>query len=227
MTKERVNKIFHENICINAIDYETSCTCKVVENELKSDQYGLKNIDFEEGDCIIDAGANIGIISIYLAKKFPFIKIYAFEPIPDNYLHLIKNIKINKITNINPFNIAITSDNRYIDMSVDFSNSGGGSEYFVKSNKKHINTYYNIPSTTLDNLFIDNSIKSCKLLKIDCEGAEYDILLNTQCLDEIEFISAEIHENSLIKNNGYDAHKLIKFIKSKFGRKFKYTLLRM
>src|SRR4030095_15337322 len=47
---------------------------------------------FREGDILVDIGAHVGVMSIYLAKKYPFIRIYALEPDPVNYACLIRNL---------------------------------------------------------------------------------------------------------------------------------------
>ena len=58
------------------IDAVGSATVKFVTNEMNSDPiYNFDDINFEPGDVVIDIGANIGIVSIYLAKRYPFLKI--------------------------------------------------------------------------------------------------------------------------------------------------------
>ncbi len=62
-------------------DLITSWVVFAVANEIGKPPYDFDSINFKEGDVVIDIGGNIGMISIYLAKKFPFLKIYAFEPV--------------------------------------------------------------------------------------------------------------------------------------------------
>ena len=77
-----------------------SVTSDVVAGEINNNpEYNFENIDFKEGDSVIDIGGNIGMISIFLAKKYPFLKIYAFEPVKQNYDNFLKNIKLNNIPN--------------------------------------------------------------------------------------------------------------------------------
>ncbi|MDR1942676.1 MAG: FkbM family methyltransferase [Endomicrobium sp.] len=85
---------------------------------LHRDDYKLNCIDFNQMDVVIDIGANIGMISIYLAKKYPFLKIYSFEPVKCNYEKFKKNIELNKIPNgvINIQNKAVTKDGRTVQM---------------------------------------------------------------------------------------------------------------
>lgn len=58
----------------------------------------------ENGDNILDIGANIGWYSINFAKRFPQCSIFAFEPIPKTYAYLQENIELNSVSNINTFN---------------------------------------------------------------------------------------------------------------------------
>jgi methylase of polypeptide subunit release factors len=90
----------------------TSVTVDTVLREVGSGDYRLDELKFENGDVIVDVGANVGVISILLAKMNPGAKIYAFEPVPRTYRTLMKNIAANKVTNITAVNKALTADGR-------------------------------------------------------------------------------------------------------------------
>ncbi|WP_297298350.1 FkbM family methyltransferase [uncultured Brachyspira sp.] len=180
LSKENI--IYHsqlEDMDFYFYDSLLSCTAEVVSKEV--DLYNLNTINFKEGDVVIDIGANVGIISIYLAKKYPFLKIYSFEPVKQNYENLIKNIKINNIPDgiITAENIAITKDRRNIDIITPLDNTGGSS-FSIDRHLNAVNSNINIAvkSMTFDDIFNKYNIDKCKLLKIDCEGAEYEILYN-------------------------------------------------
>jgi len=153
--------------------------------------YGLDNISFKEGDVIIDIGAHIGVFSIYLAKKFPEVKILAFEPSEIIYNLLLKNILLNKVGNVKAFNLAVYRDsfselNAYFDEFCSMA-----SNIFFK--KKY---YNNVKTISLDDIIKNNNISNVKLLKIDCEGSEYDIIYNSKLFsnENIEKLAIEIHE---------------------------------
>lgn len=67
-------------VALRAYDEEGSLTADRVAGELWQDIYGLDAIPFQPGDCVIDIGAHIGLVSMYLAKRWPFLRIHAFEP---------------------------------------------------------------------------------------------------------------------------------------------------
>ena len=179
------------------------------------DEYNFSNIEFKEGDVIIDIGANVGMISIYLAKKYPFLKIYAFEPVKENFANLQKNLVLNNIPEgtVTAFNCAVTSDGRDVIMNINPYNRGGCAtrEIFATEHNYSVGNC-NVPSVTLEGIFKKHSIERLKLLKIDCEGSEYEILYNTpvSVLDKIEHLRGEFHENKALTTE-YDIDSLYEF----------------
>ena len=186
-------------------DYASTGAANLIAKELSEEHYGLSKIPFNKGDVVIDIGGHIGIFSIYLAKLHPEITIYAYEPIPDNFHHFQKNIVHNDVSNIHVFNQAVTKDGRSMPMTVNFKHNSGGAT--ATWDNQHLDsddfTEYTVESITLNSIFESYQIDRCRLLKIDCEGSEYEILLNTPYLDRIDFISAEFHTNEYLQAQGY------------------------
>ncbi|MDR0595839.1 MAG: FkbM family methyltransferase [Puniceicoccales bacterium] len=75
-------------------------------------------------------------------------------------------------------------------------------------------------SITLKKIFKKYDIKACKLLKIDCEGAEYEILYNTDknILKRCEYLRGEFHEDVRIREAGYSADTLKKYCDEIIGK---------
>lgn len=213
-----VNRVVLDGQNFVFCDLVTSDTVNMVANEIGHDIYDFSTIDFKEGDVVIDIGGNVGMISIFLAKKFPFLKIYAFEPVRENFENFKRNIKLNSIPDgiITVENLAVTKDGRDITMHVNTLNSGGSNMFGVtlsedlKISEIHEN---GIHSVTLDNIFKSNGIKACKLLKIDCEGAEYEILynVNKDTLRRCQYLRGEFHETPKIRACGYFADELERY----------------
>ncbi len=201
-------KMTVNGILLDITDHPTSIVRDEVKECLNEDVYGIELIDFKKGDVVIDIGANVGIVSIYLAKKFPDIKIFSYEPIPTNYANLLKNIENNTIANIQPFNLAITHDRRNLDMLVHSASNSGGATACLENMNLEGHDFYKIHSITLDDIFLENNIESCRLLKIDVEGSEHEILLNSKVLNRIEYLGAEFHINGRLKNQGYSNQRL-------------------
>ena len=81
-----------ENETLTLSCQDTEHTIGLIQKEL-STYKSLFKINFQKDDVILDLGANLGIISILLSKKFPFTKIYSFEASPINYNNFLKNIE--------------------------------------------------------------------------------------------------------------------------------------
>lgn len=216
MTDKTINDIYYCKLSgLDFVFYDSilSGTVNTVSGEI--DNYDFDSIDFKERDVVIDIGGNIGMVSIYLAKKYPFLKIYAFEPVIQNYQNFFKNIELNNIDKniIKVFNFVITKDGRDVTTNSPSFNSGASNIYNYYGGDI-ANIVPNIKSITFDDIFTNNNISKCKLLKIDCEGAEYEILYNANIenLKNCEYMRAEFH-GSESKNLHDYCKKYIKHIK--------------
>lgn len=233
LTKKYLNEnyIYTVNIDNNLFHFQDSIlseSVNMIAHELNNNEYDF-NIDFKEGDIVIDIGANVGMVSILLAKKFPFLKIYSFEPLKENYDNFIKNIELNNIPKevITAENKAVTKDGRSITMSINSANKGGSSTTDVISiNSIMTKENSQVESITLEEIFNKYNINKLKLLKIDCEGSEYEILYNadTNLLKNIENLRGEFHENKNLTDE-YDIDKLCEYV-SKYIKNYKVTKAR-
>lgn len=172
-----------------------SLAAERVAEELTADAYGLRAIPFRPGDVVIDIGAHIGLVSIYLAKRFPFLRIAAYEPYPPNYLNCAENLSLNCIPNVRLNTLAVTADGRDIVLRCNPINSGGATALFALSCWSEAEP---VPSTTLDHIFATElGGGRCRLLKLDCEGMEYEILPHACTLGRVDYLAAEFHEGEL------------------------------
>jgi FkbM family methyltransferase len=141
---------------------------------------------------IFDIGANIGCTSILFANAYPEATIYAFEPEPENFKLLVKNVEA--YPNVKPFPIALgaRTEKRDLYPSDDEYNLGGFSIHDVGVDKTK-------PSQTIDvtdiKEFIANEkVPQIDLLKVDTEGCEYEILFRLFLDGKTpEFIMGEMH----------------------------------
>ena len=233
LTKKYLNEnyIYTVNIDNNLFHFQDSIlseSVNMIAHELNNNEYDF-NIDFKEGDIVIDIGAYVGMVSILLAKKFPFLKIYSFEPLKENYDNFIKNIELNNIPKgvIIAENKAVTKDGRLITMSINSANKDGSSTTDVISiNSIMTKENSQVESITLEEIFNKYNINKLKLLKIDCEGSEYEILYNTDTnlLKNIENLRGEFHENKNLTDE-YDIDKLCEYV-SKYIKNYKVTKAR-
>ena len=152
--------------------------------------YHLDRIEFSPGDIAVDVGAYVGVVSIYLAKKWPGIRIIAVEPVPENVARLQFNVDANGVADwVTIVNKAITGDGKPITL---WGQAGGN---LVLSEFNRVQEIRRVAeSITLPELFKVYNVEQCKLLKMDCEGSEHEILFaHDDILDRVEYLSIEIH----------------------------------
>jgi FkbM family methyltransferase len=145
---------------------------------------------------VLDIGANIGVFSIY-AAKLGASKIYAFEPNKEAFKVLCKNIKANNFEGkIIPFNLAVTKHGNPVKIPIKSSTTNK-----IASLTDHTreDLYEMVDSITLEEIIKTNRIEHVDLLKMDCEGAEYEIvssLTNDICM-KIDEIRMECHGKTI------------------------------
>tara|TARA_Y100001949_G_scaffold105897_1_gene89440 strand:+ start:2031 stop:2804 length:774 start_codon:yes stop_codon:yes gene_type:complete len=151
-------------------------------------EYGVEDFQIAKNDTIIDVGAHIGLFSLLVSQFCKTGKIFSFEPISDNFNLLMSNLKLNHTENIHPFNLAVSKNTSSVDLFL----SSDQSAHSIFSSDSESTT---VKSISLQRIFDENKISSCKLLKLDCEGAEYEIIdsLPLEYFDKIENIAIEYH----------------------------------
>jgi len=218
--KNYILKTFNlKGINLQFYDFYKSSTCIGIAHEINNNSYDIaidNKVNFRNDDVVIDIGGNIGMVSILLAKKYPFIKIYAFEPVYENWKNFKRNIKINNVNNIRLFNLAVAGNNSFAKIEHDYNINVCSSliKNFVSQRKKQISTTRNtIKTITLDDILLKFKIDKCKLLKIDCEGSEFEIFYNSKLLNKIEYLTGETHSFDNKKNN---RESLLKYLEKYF-----------
>ncbi len=126
----------------------------------------------KSGDTALDIGANVGYISLVLAKCVGNSgKVFSFEPDSKNFALLKRNLELNADCNITPISMAVSDSHQPIRLyhaKFDF-NSGAHS---MLPSEKHSNEFVEIEATTIDDIVKSHEIKKVDVIKIDIEGAE-------------------------------------------------------
>ena len=87
----------------------------------------------------------------------------------ENYELLLENIKLNNIENIFPYNVAVTKTTSHVKI---FRNDDESGHSMFLDNENFVT----VDSKSLNDIFLENEIHNCDFLKLDCEGAEYEII---------------------------------------------------
>lgn len=164
----------------------------------KINQYGLEIFIplLKPEDTVIDLGAHIGLFSLAVSSHVK--KVFAVEPDIGNYLTLLDNISRNNISNVIAINKAVakkTGTKKFFQSKLSparhsfyanaFLNNDGMSSEIIK-----------VPTISLSTIL--SQMDSCKLLKADIEGAEYEVLFNCPAADlkKIQLFLLEYHNIS-------------------------------
>lgn len=149
------------------------------------EKYLLQKIEFNHKDIVIDIGANVGELTNYLSRFNPLI--YALD-IEDKALDCLKlNCSHNKKIKIQKLAIWKTSGILKFDSRINEASSS-----LLKPKNK--NAYIKkIKALTLDRFFLENNIKKVRLLKIEAEGGEPEVLQGAKkkVLDRIDYITLD------------------------------------
>jgi FkbM family methyltransferase len=129
----------------------------------------------EDGDVVVDLGANVGFFTDYAARKAS--KVIAVEAGPEMFSCLVKNTA-EEHSNIEYVNAIITSS---------------------KVGDIFGEVYSKVPSRltiTIKDILEKYNLEKINFLKVDIEGYEYDVFndLDTETLNRIDKISIELHD---------------------------------
>lgn len=176
------------------------------------------NLLSNESYVVFDIGMNIGISSLFFGLQKNVEKIYSFEPVVNTYEQAVYNVSLNEKLSpkIEAFNIGLGATTRVEKVLYNPQAKGNcgirleSSLVIDKNNATEIEINIQDICAILPDLF-GKQARQKKVLKIDCEGAEYEIVqkLNESGLfSEIDVLLIEWHdrgagilENILIENN--------------------------
>lgn len=126
------------------------------------------------GDTVYDIGANVGYVSLSLAKQVgPTGQVIAFEPIPSSADAFRQNIKINGITNVRLLNLAASdkSGETVIRMTENAATAS-----LVWHRNEPSATELHVRAAPIDELVEAGEFGLPSFVKIDVEGAEGSVL---------------------------------------------------
>jgi FkbM family methyltransferase len=148
-------------------------------------------------DIIVDVGANIGLFTIQAALKNPDAQIIAFEPFPENFDCLAKNINTFRLEQVSLYQYAISSSQGHGLISVNNLRSLDCQLILGANSTTEVQDYKNVKVLTLDNLLNMAGIDKISLLKMDIEGSELDVFssISEQTLKRLFQIALEYHDN--------------------------------
>ena len=162
------------------------------------------NLLSQENFVVFDIGMNIGISSLFFALQKNVTQIYSFEPVVTTYHQALYNLELNPSysAKIKAFNFGLGGATRVEKVLYNSQAKGNcgirleSSLVIAKDSASEIDISIKNVSEVLPDLFAQHPQQQ-KILKIDCEGAEYEILqkLNeTHLLAEVDVLLIEWHD---------------------------------
>lgn len=191
-----MTRFIHENRTPNGNPFRLECRTEtndqnVSHNVSKLDEYGLRGLELS--GWAIDVGAYIGAVAIPLALDHPGLRVVAVEPVPENVATLMRNIAMNDVADrVFVCPLAATSPTGDF---VTIRYGGRGQHRYVGnvgSEAPDAEEVTIAPPVALTDLLSVYEIDSVALLKIDCEGCEWDFLCDP-AVRLIDTIVGEIH----------------------------------
>ncbi len=172
----------------------------ILMENLVLNQYRIRE-GVKTGGTIVDIGAHIGIFSLLAAYACPDATVFAFEPQSENFALLRENVALNPRARIIPINRAVAGDRTRTKLYFAPSNTGSHSLFGCGEN------FEIVESTDLGTVLDGLPEKTIDLLKSDCEGAEFDMLMRASIedLSRIRRIVMEVHETVYTKDYRVEA----------------------
>jgi FkbM family methyltransferase len=159
----------------------------IIEEVFGREVYDLRGICGPE--VVVDLGAHVGASVLFFAMRFPKARIVAVEPDPVNFAKLRHNV--GSMRQVTLVNAAVSERSGTITLY-----SAGRLDGWKSSSTRPATRWQapiDVPSMRLDDLLAGAGITDVDLLKIDIEGAEYDVLKSFAGLASVRTIVGEVH----------------------------------
>ncbi len=166
----------------------------IVKETCLDRDYEVHGIPILDGWTVIDIGAGIGEFTLLTAIENPSSRVYAYEPFPESFALLEENLKLNGVGNVTAVQTAVSSASGKTQLA-----TTGAAVQHTTTDSTISGTADNVikvQAIALDDLFQENGLTHCDFLKVDCEGCEFEILLNAapEVLQRINHICLEYHD---------------------------------
>ena len=197
-------------------DYE------VLKQVLIKEEYAFVKSFFKLNNIIpkimIDAGANIGLTSIYFKNTYKDLQIFCIEPEWNNFKQLTTNIENNRLADsVKVYRAGLMGvENIPLKIGSEFRDHND----WAKQTLYATDDESDIKSITIPQIMHENNIEYIDLLKIDIEGAETFLLekeTETNFLDKTKCIAIEVHDEYDCRTGIYQLLKARNFILCEYG----------
>jgi len=159
------------------------------------DEYRLEPLGAGKLSTVLDLGGNVGLFTVRVAPLVD--RVIAYEPCSINFSRLQNNVA--GIPNIEAVRSAVGSHTGKVRLYHPQSDAlSGVYSLYPELGRHEMATHEEVEIVSLEEVFARHAIDRCDLLKVDVEGAEYEILYSapSKVLERIDRIHAEYHDVS-------------------------------
>ena len=206
-----VDKMLFLEIRVPSHDYRIHCPLNkedfIVMTKHEEEIIGLFRP--KEGDTVVDIGAHMGRYTITSSKSVGASgKVIAVEAHPYNFKILEHNLRLNELKNVSALNWAVYSKKARLKLYLPDEDLGYTMHHSLMTNylaskysKEIEGRYIEVEADTLDNLLKIRGVTEVNWIKIDVEGAEYEVLRGAK-----EILSINKRISVLVEVHGKDTY---------------------
>ena len=172
----------------------------------KAKVYDDERLPISAEDVVVDMGAHIGAFAVRAARLAHRGQVYAYEASSRNYALLMENRELNSLKNLHIENSAVSDKRGELPLYTPANNSILGSLKQETSSFKEM-----VQAITFSDIISEHIIQQIDFLKMDVEGAEFDILFGCSdaTFEKIRRMVIEYHEFENAKHNHRDLVNLL------------------
>jgi FkbM family methyltransferase len=170
-------------------------------------------------DVCIDIGANVGVLTLLLARLAPDGHVYAFEPGDTSFGYLSRNIADAHAGNVDAAQLGVYDTTGTLTLQVSPGHPGGA---YISQTDVHERASESIPVTRLDDWVDDHDLAQVDVIKLDIEGAELRVLEGaSKTLERFRpVLVVECNPVALERFQNASASVLVETLRSVYGRVF-------
>jgi FkbM family methyltransferase len=139
--------------------------------------YSPPGYEIRETDTVVDVGGNIGALALDAGRRANRGRVVSVEPVEANFRLLCENVSRNRLPNVTPLRAAVVGTSA-TETTVYLSPLGSGHHTIVRPLAGNASRGETVEAVRLQDLFARYAIERCDFLKLDCEGAEFEIVEN-------------------------------------------------
>ncbi|MCM1231540.1 MAG: FkbM family methyltransferase [Ruminococcus flavefaciens] len=156
---------------VSAISVQILSTGQYEQEELEMVMRIVRYLSDKNGEGIVwDIGANLGWYTLNVCKQYGNFECYAFEPVKETYLQLMRNVEINKLRNCKLYNIGFSDKN--VREQFYYNTAASGASSLVNLLEDESTKIIQCNFERLDDFAARNNVPGMDFVKCDVEGAE-------------------------------------------------------